>query len=95
MSMAATLWPPVADRKNEEAGGKQKLRLPFHSLPLCVFRTHETEAYWKEPGSTYGQAFYAAAYGHAYAPYEWDRLYCALDVLKTYSLKLRLKEMMR
>lgn len=88
------MWQPVADRKSEETS-KTRLRLPFHSLPLCVLRTHASEAYWKEPGSVYGRAFYASAYGGRFAPYEWDRLYCGLDVLKTYSLKLRLEEIMR
>jgi hypothetical protein len=94
MSMAALVWPPVADRKVEETS-KQRLRMPFHSLPLCVLRTHEAEAYWKEAGSAYGRGFYQAAYGQTYSPWEWPRLYNSLDVLKTYSLKLKLEEMMR
>jgi hypothetical protein len=94
MAAAAILWPPVADRKSEETS-KTRLRLPFHSLPLCVLRTHETETYWKEAGSDYGRGFYQTAFGSSFAPYEWEKLYCVLDVLKTYSLKERLEEMMR
>lgn len=92
--MAALLWPPVADRKSEEVG-RTRLRLPFHSLPLCVLRTVENRAYWKEASSTYGQAFYSVAFGKEYSPYQWERLYCVLDCLYTYELKLSLEGLMQ
>lgn len=94
MAMAALVWPPVADRKSEDTGRK-KLRLPFHSLALCYLRTHEGEAYWKEPGSAYGRAYYTVAFGDDFAPYEWPKAYCVFDCLKTFSLKLKLEEMMK
>ena len=90
--MAALIWPPVAERKSEDVGRK-KLRLPFHSLALCYLRTHEGEAYWKEPGGIYGRAWYQAAFGGVYPPHLWSRLYCALDCIKTFSLKLKLEEL--
>ena len=94
--MAALVWPPVADRKQQdEGGGKKKLRLPFHSLALTTLRCHDGEAYWKDVGSVYGRAYYQAAVGHRYPPHLWPLVYCGFDVTKTYSTKERLVEMMR
>lgn len=93
MAMAGVVWPPVAERKAGETD-KKKVQLPFHSLQLCVLRTEEREAAWKQPESAAGQAFYSVAFGHRYQPWEWPRLYCALDVLKTYRLKERLEGML-
>jgi DNA polymerase len=93
INAAAILWPPVPDRKAEEQGAR-KLTLPWLSLALCVMRMYDREAYWKEPESVAGQAFYRVAYP-GYAPYEWPKLYCALDCLKNARLMVGLREVMQ
>jgi len=94
MNAAALLWPPVPKRKQDETT-KEKLQLPWHSLALCVMRVFEGEAYWKEAELPWQQAFYQVAYGERFPAWQWPRLYCAIDALKTFGLMLEERRMMQ
>lgn len=84
ITQASRLWPPVADRKQEgQEGGKKKLKVKWLGLQLSAMRAMDGVAPWKGLEQPWMQAFYSAAFGHRWAPYQYPALYCSLDVLYT------------
>jgi hypothetical protein len=51
-----------------------------------MLRAKDGVVSWKGLEQPWMQAYYQAAYGHRFAPYQWPALYCSLDVLYTRQL---------
>jgi uracil DNA glycosylase superfamily protein len=92
ITLAARLMPPVADRKQKETDRKH-VKVRWHGLEACVLRTFDDIAAWKRLEDPWMQAYYQAAFGHRFSPYEWPKLYCSLDGLYNARLLAAQKEM--
>lgn len=93
ITIGSCLWPPVAARKQGETGRKA-VKVPWLGLQNSVLRVFNDEAPWKGLEQPWMQAYYQVAYGHRFTPWEWPKLYCALDCLKTRALLEAEREMM-
>jgi len=104
ITQASTIYPPVADRKSDKAGKenseedgsrpKKKLKVKWLGLQNCVLREFEDQAPWKRVEELkWVQAYYKVAFP-SYNEWQWNKLYCAMDVIQTRRLHDKHKEMM-
>jgi len=99
ITQASTIYPPVADRKveageDENGAKKKKLKVKWLGLQNCVLREFEDQAPWKRVEELkWVQAYYKIAYPQ-WSEWQWNKLYCAMDVIQTRRLHDKHKEMM-